>query len=111
MLHFNSWFFLSVAILFGVLGTISLKLSEGLQRLKPSICLALFYSISFVALTLALQSIDISIVYAVWSGIGTLLVAVIGVVVFKESVSVKKVVSLFLIIVGVLGIHLANVFH
>jgi small multidrug resistance pump len=111
MMHLNSWYCLSVAILFGVFGTISLKLSHGLQKFKPSICLALFYSISFVALTLSLQSIDISIVYAVWSGVGTILVALIGVVIFKESISVKKVLSLFLIIAGVLGIHLANVVH
>ena len=111
MMHYNSWYCLWVAILFGVLGTISLKLSHGLQKFKPSICLALFYSISFVALTLSLQSIDISIVYAVWSGVGTILVALIGVVIFKESISVKKVLSLFLIIAGVLGIHLANVVH
>jgi small multidrug resistance pump len=111
MMHFNSWYSLSVAILFGVLGTISLKLSLGLQKFKPSLCLALFYSISFVALTLSLQSIDISIVYAVWSGVGTILVALIGVIIFKESISIKKVLSLFLIIAGVLGIHLANVVH
>jgi small multidrug resistance pump len=64
-----------------------------------------------VALTLSLQGIDIIIVYAVWSGVGTLLVAVIGVLLFKESISIKKVFSLLLIILGVLGIHLANVLH
>lgn len=111
MMHYNSWYCLIAAILFGVLGTISLKLSHGLQKLKPSISLAIFYSISFVALTLSLQGIDISIVYAVWSGVGTLLVAVIGVLLFKESISFKKVISLLLIILGVLGIHLANVLH
>ncbi len=111
MMHYNSWYCLIAAILFGVLGTISLKLSHGLQKLKPSIFLAIFYSISFVALTLSLQGIDISIVYAVWSGVGTLLVAVIGVLLFKESISCKKIISLLLIILGVLGIHLANVLH
>jgi small multidrug resistance pump len=111
MMQYNSWYCLIAAILFGVLGTISLKLSHGLQKLKPSILLAIFYSISFVALTLSLQGIDISIVYAVWSGVGTLLVAIIGVILFKESISFKKVFSLLLIILGVLGIHLANVLH
>jgi small multidrug resistance pump len=111
MIYYNSWYCLIAAILFGVLGTISLKLSHGLQKLKPSLFLSIFYSISFVALTLSLQGIDISIVYAVWSGVGTLLVAVIGVILFKESISLKKVLSLLLIILGVLGIHLANVIH
>jgi small multidrug resistance pump len=107
----NYWYFLATAIVFGVLGTICLKLSRGLHRLKPSICLAIFYSISFVALTLSLQGLEISIVYAVWSGLGTLLVTLIGVVVFHESISIKKVMALLLIIIGVVGIHLADVIH
>jgi small multidrug resistance pump len=102
---------LTVAILFGVLGTVSMKLSEGLQKLKPSICLFIFYVISFIALTMAVQGVDVSIVYAVWSGVGTVLVAVIGVLVFQEYISVVKVISLLFIVVGVLGINLANVVH
>jgi len=109
MINYTSWYCLIIAIVFGALGTISLKLSNGLQKLKPSLYLTVFYTISFVALTIALQYIDISIVYAVWSGMGTLLVAIIGVLLFKESISIKKIISLFLIIVGVLGIHFANV--
>jgi small multidrug resistance pump len=111
MIVTNSWVFLSVAIFFGVLGTVCMKLSHGLQKLKPSVCLAIFYFISFVALTLALQGIDLSIVYAVWSGIGTILVAIIGVVIFNESVSMRKIIALLLIVIGVLGIHLLNAFH
>jgi small multidrug resistance pump len=107
----SSWFCLVVAILFGVMGTVSMKLSEGLQRLKPSICLIVFYLISFVALTMAIQGVDVSIVYAVWSGVGTILVAIIGVLVFQEYISVVKVVSLLFIVIGVLGINLANVVH
>lgn len=107
----NSWICLVVAILFGVLGTISMKLSEGLQKWKPSICLFIFYTISFIALTLALQRIDMSIVYAIWSGVGTILVAIIGILVFEESISLKKMISLLFIVVGVLGIHLTNAFH
>ncbi|MDR3477695.1 MAG: multidrug efflux SMR transporter [Gammaproteobacteria bacterium] len=102
---------LLVAILFGVLGTVSMKLSDGLQKLKPSVCLLIFYSISFAALTLAVQGVDISIVYAIWSGVGTILVAIIGVLLFHESISVTKVISLLLIVIGVLGIHLTDVFH
>jgi small multidrug resistance pump len=107
----SSWLCLTVAILFGVLGTVSMKLSEGLQKLKPSICLFIFYVISFIALTMAVQGVDVSIVYAVWSGVGTVLVAVIGVLVFQEYISVVKVISLLFIVVGVLGINLANVVH
>ena len=69
-----------------------------------------FYCISFVALTLAIEGFDISIVYSVWSGIGTLLIAIIGVIVFKESISLKKVISLIFIVIGVFGIHFSNAY-
>lgn len=109
MMISDSWLYLLVAIPFGVLGTISMKLSHGLKKWKPSVCLLVFYLISFIALTLAIQGIDVSIVYAIWSGIGTILVGIIGVLIFEESVSIKKALSLFLIVMGVIGMHLANV--
>lgn len=106
----SAWYLL-IAIPFGVLGTISMKLSHGFQKWKPSVCLLLFYLVSFIALTLAIQGMDMSIVYAIWSGIGTLLVAIIGVFVFNESVLTRKIFSLSLIVIGVIGIHLANAYH
>lgn len=109
MMISTSWMYLLVAIPFGVLGTISMKLSHGLKRWKPSVCLFIFYLISFVALTLAIQGIDVSLVYAIWSGVGTILVGIIGILIFEESISFKKVISLFLVVIGVIGIHLANV--
>lgn len=102
---------LLIAILFGVFGTVSMKLSNGLQNLKPSLCLLIFYIISFAALTLAVQGVDVSIVYAIWSGVGTILVTIIGVLLFNESISLKKVISILLIVIGVLGINLTNVIH
>jgi len=104
----TSWIFLSIAITFGVLGTVSMKLSQGLKKLKPVMCLILFYLISFIALTLSLEGIDLSIVYAVWSGIGTILVAIIGFFIFNERITIQKIISLSFIIIGVLGIHLTN---
>lgn len=107
----NSWLWLIIAIPFGVLGTVSMKLSHGLKKWKPSISLVIFYTISLAALTLAIQGIDISIVYAIWSGIGTILIAIIGILIFEESISLRKVVSLLLIVAGVVGIHLTDAFH
>lgn len=104
----DSWISLSIAIVFGVLGTISMKLSHGLQKLKPALFTALFYTISFIALTFAMKYLDLSVVYAVWSGVGTLLVASIGILYFNESISIKKVIFLLLIVIGVIGIHLNN---
>lgn len=88
-----------------------MKLSHGLQKWKPSACLLIFYFITFVALTLAIQGIDISIVYAVWSGVGTVLVALMGVFVFDEVLSLRKIMSLGLVVMGVIGIHLSNVHY
>lgn len=107
----ESWWYLFIAILFGVLGTVSLKMSHGLRKWKPSVCLIIFYLISFIVMTLAIQGIDISIVYAIWSGVGTILVAIIGILIFEESISIKKIISLLLIVVGVVGIHLTNAFQ
>jgi small multidrug resistance pump len=105
----NSWLYLFVAIPLGVLGTVSLKLSNGLQNWKPTLCIFIFYTLSFVALTLAIRQIPVSIIYAIWSGVGTFLVSLIGIMIFKESISMQKVLSLVLIILGVVGIHLGDV--
>jgi small multidrug resistance pump len=104
----DSWISLGIAIVFGVMGTISMKVSHGLRHIKPVIMLSIFYVISFVALTFAMKYIEISVVYAVWSGVGTILVAGIGMLYFDESVSAKKIIYLALIVVGVIGIHLSD---
>ena len=105
----DSWVSLGVAIIFGVLGTISMKRSHGLRHLRPTLALVLSYCISFIALTFAMQRIELSVVYAVWSGVGTLLIALIGIFHFHESVSLTKFIFLFIIILGVIGIHLGDI--
>lgn len=105
------WVSLGIAIIFGVLGTISMKVSHGLHYVKPTVFLAIFYCISFVALTFAMKYIDLSVVYAVWSGVGTILVAAIGVFYFNESISWRKLFFLLLIVVGVIGMHISNGTH
>jgi len=107
----DSWWYLIIAIPFGVLGTVSMKLSHGLTRWRPSLCLSIFYLISFVAMTLAIKGIDVSIVYALWSGIGTILIAILGTAIFKEAMSIKKILSIMCIVIGVIGIHLVNAIH
>jgi len=103
----KSWAYLIMAIVFEVAGTTSMKLSLGFTKLLPSILLFIFYGVSFVAFTFALKGIEVSIAYAVWAGMGTLLIAVIGMTHFTEPVSVIKVCSIVLIIIGVVGLHLS----
>ena len=106
-----TWVFLVLAILLEVSGTTCMKLSEGFTRTVPSILLFIFYSLSFWMLTLALKRIDVSVAYAIWSGMGTALIATIGVMWFKEPITAMKLISLALIIGGVVGLNLEGGTH
>lgn len=105
------WVILMVAIVLEVCGTTSMKLSDGLTRAVPTVALFVFYLLSLAALTLALKQIQVSVAYAVWSGVGTALIAVIGVAYFREPLSTAKIVSLGLIIAGVVGLNLSGAAH
>ena len=107
----KGWLFLMVAIVFEVAGTTSMKLSDGFTKLTPSVLIFVFYAVSFTLFTLCLRHMDVSIAYAVWAGLGTALIAVIGIAWFKEPLTAMKVLSLLLIIVGVVGLNLPAVKH
>ena len=101
-----SGLYLLLAILLEVAGTTSMKLSDGFNVMLPSVLIFVFYSMSFGFLTLTLKRLEVSFVYAIWSGLGTLLIAVIGVCFFHEAVTFVKLLSLFLIIAGIVGLKL-----
>lgn len=105
------WVFLVFAILFEVAGTTCMKLSEGFTKLLPSIGVGGFYLVSLTLLTLALKRIDVSVAYAIWSGLGTATIAVIGFAFFREPVTAMKVGSILLIILGVVGLNLSGAAH
>jgi small multidrug resistance pump len=102
-----SWVLLAVAIVFELVGTTFMKLSQGFTKATPSILLFLSYGVAFTSLTFALKQIDLSVAYAIWSGVGTLLTAVIGFVVFNEAMSLSKAISILLIVAGVVGLNLS----
>jgi small multidrug resistance pump len=106
-----SWFYLAAAILLEVAGTSAMKLSNGFTRLLPTVLMAVFYALCFTFLAQALKRIDVSVAYAIWSGLGTAVLAAIGVLWFQEPVSALKVGSLGLIILGVVGLNLSGVGH
>ena len=106
-----TWLYLVLAILLEVSGTTCMKLSEGFTRMVPSILLVIFYILSLGMLTLALKKIDVSVAYAIWSGVGTALIATIGVLWFKEPATAMKLISLCLIIIGVVGLNLSGGAH
>ena len=100
--------YLAAAIALEICGTTSLKLSEGFTRIGPTGAVVVCYAASFALLSLALRGIDLSIAYAVWSGVGTASVAAIGIVWFGETAGALKLLSLALIVLGVVGLHLAG---
>jgi small multidrug resistance pump len=106
-----TWLYLVLAILLEVSGTTCMKLSEGFTKTVPSILLFVFYTLSFWMLTMALKRIDVSVAYAVWSGMGTALIATIGVLWFREPITAVKLISLALIIGGVVGLNLSGGTH
>jgi len=102
------WIYLMAAIIFEVAGTTSMKLSAGFTKTGPSVAMTVLYLLSLAALTMALKRFDMSMAYAIWSGIGTALITVVGIYLFKEPASFVKLGSIVLIIVGVVGLHLSG---
>ena len=99
------WLALAGAIVLEIAGTVSMKLSHGFTRTAPSIMLFVFYAVSFGLMTVAVKRIDMSVSYAIWSGVGTATIALIGVFWFRESLTAVQVVSIVMIIAGVVGLR------
>lgn len=85
-----------------------MKFSDGFTKLLPSILLLVFYLGSLVFLTLALKKIDVSVAYAVWSGMGIVIISVIGLFYFNEQISLMKVIAIVLIIIGVITLNFSE---
>jgi small multidrug resistance pump len=101
------WLLLSAAILLEVAGITAMKLSRGFAEPLPSLAVPIFYVLSAAAVILALKRLDLSVTYAVWSGVGTALAALIGIAYFREPVSLLKLASLACVVLGVAGLSLA----
>lgn len=102
----NAWLLLTLAILAEVIGTSALKASAGFSRLAPSIVVTLGYAAAFYFLSLALKHIPVGVAYAVWSGAGTVLIALIGVLAFRQKIDAAGMFGIALIVAGVLVLNL-----
>jgi small multidrug resistance pump len=102
---------LSLAIVTEVLGTIALRFSDGFTRPLPSVVMLAGYGLSFWLLSLILRDLPVGFVYAVWSAVGTALIAAIGILAFGEAANALKFASLALIVAGVVGLNLAGGTH
>jgi small multidrug resistance pump len=103
-----SVFYLATVIVLEICRTTALKLSAGFTRVGPTSAVVVCYVASFALLSLALRGIELSIAYAVWSGVGTAIVGAIGIIWFGESAGGWKLLCLALIILGVAGLHLTE---
>jgi small multidrug resistance pump len=105
------WIYLILAILFEVAGTTCMKLSAGFSRLVPSVLMGVFYVVCFGFLTLTLKKVDVGVAYALWSGTGTALIAAIGILWFREPMTLLKVCGLLAIIGGVVALNVSGGTH
>jgi small multidrug resistance pump len=101
----SAWVWLLMAILFEVVGTICLKLSDGLTKLTPTFVTFIFYLACFSSLAIALKKWEVGIAYAIWSGLGTVIISAIGISYFGESLTLLKIVYIALIVLGVVGLN------
>jgi multidrug transporter EmrE-like cation transporter len=99
---------LALAILSEVFGTVLLRVSDGMTKLLPSIGTLTGYAISIYLLALVLKHLDIGLTYAIWAGVGTAMVAIIGVAVWDEPIGLLKVLSIGAVIAGVIGLNLSG---
>lgn len=100
------WVYLVVAVCGEVLGTTALKSSEGFSRLAPSLIVVIGYGIAFYFLSLTLDNIPVGISYALWSGIGIVLISIIGWLFLGQRLDVPAMIGIGFIIVGVAVINL-----
>ncbi len=101
-----AYIYLAIAIVSEVIGTSALKASKEFTTLWPSVVVITGYIVSFYFMTLALRTIPLGVTYAVWSGIGIVLVALVGLFLYHETPDVPAIVGMGLIIAGVIVIHM-----
>ena len=97
---------LLMAIIFETIATSFLNKSEQFNKLLPSVVCVFCYAISFYCLSIVLNSMPVGIAYAIWSGVGIILITLIGLFVFKQHLDFPEVLGLILIIAGVVIINL-----
>ena len=102
----SSYLLLGLAILAEVLGTSALKASDGFTRLVPSLVTAVAYMVSFYLLSLTLRTLPIGIAYAIWSGVGIVLISAVGWLLYGQRLDAPAVLGLGLIVAGMLVVNL-----
>lgn len=102
------WLLLIIAGLFEVWWAIALKYSQGFTKLVPSLITILGMIASFYFLSLALKNLPLGTAYAIWTGIGTIGTAILGIILFKEPVDAARLICIGFIITGIVGLKLVS---
>ncbi len=100
------WIFLLIAGLFEISWAVGLKYSHGFTQIIPSVLTVVCMIASFYFLALALKNLPLGTAYAIWTGIGTIGTVVFGIILFKEPVTVMRILCILLIISGITGLKL-----
>lgn len=102
----TNWLYLGIAIVCEVIATSALKATDGFTRWQPSVLVALGYCLSFYFLSLTLRSIPVGVVYAIWSGVGVVLVSVAGWLLYQQKLDAPALIGIGLIVAGVMVLNL-----
>ncbi|MEY4045967.1 MAG: hypothetical protein RIR19_436 [Chloroflexota bacterium] len=105
------WILLSIAIAAEIFGTLSLKASDGLSKLMPSLGVLIGYATAFTLMAMSLKKLDVGITYAIWSGVGIIGAAIGGVVFFDQHLSRMTMIGMAVIITGVVVMNLGGASH
>jgi small multidrug resistance pump len=102
----TNWLYLGIAIVCEVIATSALKATDGFTRWQPSVLVGLGYCMSFYFLSLTLRSIPVGVVYAIWSGVGVVLVSVAGWLLYQQKLDTAALIGIGLIVAGVMVLNL-----
>lgn len=100
------YLYLGIAIICEVIGTSALQASNGFTKIVPSIVVVIGYGFAFYLLGVSLKFMPVGIAYAIWAGLGIVLIAIIGAIAFKQIPDLPAVIGMGLIILGVLVIRI-----
>ena len=106
-----AWVLLSIAIFAEIVGTLSLKASDGLSKLWPSLGVLVGYATAFTLMAMSLKKLDVGVTYAIWSGVGIVGAAVGGLIFFDQHLSKMTILGMAIIIAGVVVMNLGGATH
>jgi small multidrug resistance pump len=106
-----AWILLGIAIAAEIFGTLSLKASDGLSKVIPSLGVVIGYATAFTLMAMSLKKLDVGITYAIWSGFGIIGAAIGGVIFFGQHLSRTSIFGMVIIIAGVVIMNLGGATH